>query len=67
MARTIGFLGPLGTYSEEAALLYDATADRQLTPTEALAPANEVIEVTTTVGASLHYARLRAPADYQEI
>ena len=28
MARTIGFLGPLGTYSEEAALLYDNTADR---------------------------------------
>ena len=28
MARTIGFLGPLGTYSEEAALLYDKTADR---------------------------------------
>ena len=44
-----------------------ATADRQLTPAELLAPAAEVIEVTTTVGASLHYARLRAPADYQEI
>ena len=29
MARTIGFLGPLGTYSEEAALLYDPTADKQ--------------------------------------
>ena len=28
MARTIGFLGPLGTYSEEAALLYDLSADR---------------------------------------
>jgi len=28
MARTIGFLGPLGTYSEEAALVYDKTADR---------------------------------------
>ena len=28
MTRTIGFLGPLGTYSEEAALLYDKTADR---------------------------------------
>lgn len=27
MARTIGFLGPAGTYSEEAALLYDPTAD----------------------------------------
>ena len=27
MARTIGFLGPLGTYSEEAALLYDPTSD----------------------------------------
>jgi hypothetical protein len=44
-----------------------ATADRQLTPVEALAPANEVVEMTTTVGASLHYARLRPPADYQEI
>ena len=44
-----------------------ATADRQLTPAELLAPAEEVVEVTTTVGASLHYARLRAPADYQEI
>jgi prephenate dehydratase len=29
MARTIGFLGPLGTYSEEASLLHDKTADRQ--------------------------------------
>jgi prephenate dehydratase len=28
MARTVGFLGPLGTYSEEAALVYDKTADR---------------------------------------
>lgn len=28
MARTIGFLGPQGTYSEEAALLYDLSADR---------------------------------------
>ena len=28
MARTIGFLGPLGTYSEEAALLYDPTSDK---------------------------------------
>lgn len=28
MAPTIGFLGPLGTYSEEAALLYDPSADR---------------------------------------
>jgi len=28
MERTIGFLGPLGTYSEEAALVYDKTADR---------------------------------------
>lgn len=27
MARTIAFLGPLGTYTEEAARLYDATAD----------------------------------------
>ena len=29
MARSVGFLGPLGTYSEEAALIYDQTADRQ--------------------------------------
>ncbi len=29
MARTVGFLGPQGTYSEEAALLYDSTANRQ--------------------------------------
>ena len=29
MAHTVGFLGPLGTYSEEAALLYDPTADKQ--------------------------------------
>ena len=29
MDRTIGFLGPLGTYSEEASLLHDKTADRQ--------------------------------------
>jgi hypothetical protein len=43
------------------------TANRQLTPNELLAPALEVIEVTTTVGASMHYARLRSPADYQEI
>ena len=28
MAPTIGFLGPPGTYSEEAALLYDPSADR---------------------------------------
>ena len=28
MAPTIGFLGPPGTYSEEAALLYDLSADR---------------------------------------
>ena len=28
MARTVGFLGPLGTYSEEAALLYDPTSDK---------------------------------------
>ena len=28
MARTIGFLGPLGTYSEEAALLYNPTSDK---------------------------------------
>ena len=28
MAATIGFLGPPGTYSEEAALLYDPSADR---------------------------------------
>ena len=28
MARAIGFLGPLGTYSEEAALLYDPTSDK---------------------------------------
>jgi hypothetical protein len=44
-----------------------ATEDRMLVVTEALAPADEVVEVTTTVGASLHYVRLRAPADYQEI
>jgi len=29
MARTVGFLGPLGTYSEEAALLHDPSSDRQ--------------------------------------
>jgi len=29
MARTVGFLGPQGTYSEEAALLYNLTSDRQ--------------------------------------
>lgn len=28
MTRTIGFLGPSGTYSEEASLLYDPSADR---------------------------------------
>ena len=28
MAHTVGFLGPLGTYSEEAALLYDPTSDK---------------------------------------
>ena len=28
MTRKIGFLGPQGTYSEEAALLHDASADR---------------------------------------
>jgi len=28
MIRTIGFLGPSGTYSEEASLLYDPSADR---------------------------------------
>ncbi|HAA95811.1 MAG: prephenate dehydratase [SAR202 cluster bacterium] len=28
MAGTVGFLGPLGTYSEEAALIYNPTADR---------------------------------------
>ena len=28
MVHTVGFLGPRGTYSEEAALLYDASADR---------------------------------------
>ncbi len=28
MAASVGFLGPLGTYSEEAALLYDPSADR---------------------------------------
>ena len=28
MAHTIGFLGPPGTYSEEAALLYDVSANR---------------------------------------
>jgi prephenate dehydratase len=28
MAGTVGFLGPLGTYSEEAALLYDPTANK---------------------------------------
>jgi len=44
-----------------------STVDRQLTPAEALAPAIEYVEVTTTVGASLHYARLRPPADYQLI
>ncbi|MDA1127627.1 MAG: prephenate dehydratase [Chloroflexi bacterium] len=27
MAASVGFLGPLGTYSEEAALLYDPSAD----------------------------------------
>ena len=44
-----------------------ATVDRMLTPAEALAPAVDVVEVTTTVGAALHYVRLRSPADYEEI
>ena len=33
MARRIGFLGPVGTYTEEAALLYDPQADLQPFPT----------------------------------
>jgi len=33
MARRIGFLGPVGTYTEEAALLYDPEADLQPFPT----------------------------------
>tara|TARA_B100000315_G_C14588477_1_gene594433 strand:- start:3940 stop:4779 length:840 start_codon:yes stop_codon:yes gene_type:complete len=33
MAKRIGFLGPAGTYTEEAALLYDSDADLQPFPT----------------------------------
>ena len=33
MARRIGFLGPIGTYTEEAALQYDQEADLQPFPT----------------------------------
>jgi hypothetical protein len=63
-------LAPMTVWSSDS---YDpdplpgATVDRMLTPTEALAPAFDVVEITTTVGASLHYARVRPPADYQEI
>ena len=63
-------LAPLTVWSSDS---YDpnplpgSTVDRMLTPTEALAPALDTIEVTTTVGASLHYVRLRSPADYEEI
>ena len=35
MARSIGFLGPVGTYTEEAALNYDPEADLQPFPTVA--------------------------------
>ena len=33
MARRIGFLGPVGTYTEEAALKYDPEAELQPFPT----------------------------------
>ena len=33
MARTLGFLGPSGTYTEEASILYDSSAELRPYPT----------------------------------
>jgi hypothetical protein len=44
-----------------------STKDRALNVIEALAPSYEVVEVHLSCGFGLHYARVRAPADWIEI
>ena len=60
MARRIGFLGPVGTYTEEAALQYDPEAELQPFPTISAVG----LAVSSEIGRSEMAIEKDPPIDY---